>query len=236
ACNGAETCGTCPADCGVCPPVCGDGACNGAETCGTCPADCGVCPPACGDGLCNGAETCGTCPADCGVCPPACGDGLCNGAETCESCAADCGACPPPPHCGDGICQADEACGSCALDCGACPPADVCGDGSVSLGTVDMENDSRHPLYGYVYFDADPWRRHYLCIVNGDPDGRHRSSHVIAWVNGQNLLNPSDFMPQSNPPAVVTAPFAARFFNYAVVKLFGPRPPEHIRVDIREEW
>ncbi len=28
----------------VVQPYCGDGVCNGAETCGTCPADCGVCP------------------------------------------------------------------------------------------------------------------------------------------------------------------------------------------------
>src|SRR5258708_24500952 len=26
-------------------PYCGDGACNGVETCGTCPEDCGPCPP-----------------------------------------------------------------------------------------------------------------------------------------------------------------------------------------------
>ncbi|MBM4370195.1 MAG: hypothetical protein FJ098_00975, partial [Deltaproteobacteria bacterium] len=59
-------------DCGPCPPGCPDGACNGTETCATCPADCGACPPACPDGACNGTETCATCPADCGACPPAC--------------------------------------------------------------------------------------------------------------------------------------------------------------------
>jgi len=50
------------------PPVCGDGACNGTDTCSSCPADCGACP-VCGDGVCNGSETNATCPADC-TCAP----------------------------------------------------------------------------------------------------------------------------------------------------------------------
>ena len=33
--------------CSTCSPVCGDGACNGDETCATCPDDCSVCPPSC---------------------------------------------------------------------------------------------------------------------------------------------------------------------------------------------
>ena len=120
ACDGTETCSTCPADCGACPPACGDGGCNGTETCSTCPADCGACPPACGDGSCNGTETCSTCPADCGACPPTCGDGYCHGAETCSTCPSDCGACTPV--CRDGICDRalGENCTSCPDDCYPC--------------------------------------------------------------------------------------------------------------------
>lgn len=62
ACNGAETCSSCPSDCGNC---CGNGSCGNGETCATCPQDCGVC---CGNGSCGNGETCTTCPSDCGVC------------------------------------------------------------------------------------------------------------------------------------------------------------------------
>jgi len=56
-------------------PVCGDRACNGTETCSSCPQDCGQCPPpppsvVCGDGICNGSETCSICSIDCGACTP----------------------------------------------------------------------------------------------------------------------------------------------------------------------
>ncbi len=71
-------------------PACGDGACNGGETCSTCPGDCGDCPPGCGDGACNGGETCSTCPDDCGACPPVCGNGVCEAGESCGNCAGDC--------------------------------------------------------------------------------------------------------------------------------------------------
>ena len=67
-------------------PTCGDAACDGAETCSSCPMDCGACPPVCGDTACNGAETCDSCPGDCGACPSVCGDGSCDADETCESC------------------------------------------------------------------------------------------------------------------------------------------------------
>jgi hypothetical protein len=50
--------------------VCGDAACNGSETCTSCPNDCGACPAVCGDGSCNGAETCSGCASDCGTCGP----------------------------------------------------------------------------------------------------------------------------------------------------------------------
>ena len=124
-CNGAETCGTCPADCGACPAVCGDGDCNGAETCDTCPADCGACPTVCGDGACEGAETCGSCPADCGACVQVCGDGDCNGSETVLSCHADCApswmnsAAPSGFH---GAAFMDDA-----TSCGACHGATLTG-------------------------------------------------------------------------------------------------------------
>jgi hypothetical protein len=88
---------------------CGDGACNGDETCDSCPDDCGVCPaPECGDGACNGDETCDSCPGDCGACPE-CGDGACNGDETCDSCPDDCGACPDCLDAGES-CQSDADC------------------------------------------------------------------------------------------------------------------------------
>jgi hypothetical protein len=79
------------------PAECGDSACNGTETCTTCPGDCGACP-ACGDTKCNGTETCTTCPGDCGACP-VCGDTKCNGTETCTTCPGDCGACPASSWC-----------------------------------------------------------------------------------------------------------------------------------------
>ncbi|MRG95154.1 CAP domain-containing protein [Polyangium spumosum] len=51
---------------------CGDGACNGSESCATCPMDCGSC---CGNGVCSAPETCMNCPADCGMCETCAGAG-----------------------------------------------------------------------------------------------------------------------------------------------------------------
>jgi len=45
--------------------VCGDDACDGAETCSSCPQDCGACVPVCGDGACGSGETEASCPQDC---------------------------------------------------------------------------------------------------------------------------------------------------------------------------
>lgn len=47
----------------VTEPACGDGACNGSETCSTCPADCGSCPPSGGGGLPSSAYNPPTPPA-----------------------------------------------------------------------------------------------------------------------------------------------------------------------------
>jgi hypothetical protein len=127
ACDGSETCGTCPGDCGPCSAVCGDFACDGGETCSSCPGDCGSCGGAfCGDLSCNGSETCSSCPGDCGSCAPVCGDLTCDGGETCSTCPGDCGTCAPPV-CGDLACNGSETCATCAGDCGTCPPP-VCGD------------------------------------------------------------------------------------------------------------
>lgn len=152
ACNGDETCQTCPKDCGEC---CGNGTCQPeyGEDCGTCAADCGPC---CGNGLCeagrnedcascaqdcgqccgNGVcetgrgESCATCAGDCGSC---CGNGLCEAGrnENCRTCDRDCGACTPVPACGNGTCSGAETCTSCPADCGTCTPVPPsCGDGT----------------------------------------------------------------------------------------------------------
>lgn len=118
ACDGGETCGSCPDDCGTC---CGDGICGGGETCQSCEVDCGPC---CGNNACDAGETCQSCEADCGPC---CGNGVCgDGGETCASCEADCGPC-----CGNGVCDGavSEHCFSCAQDCGPC-----CGNGACDWG------------------------------------------------------------------------------------------------------
>jgi hypothetical protein len=190
----------------------------------------------CGDGSCNGAETCATCPDDCQACPPVCGDGSCNGTEVCDICVADCGECePPPPRCGDGICQDVEGCGSCPADCGECPPADVCDDGGTLLAEVELERDHHGMVEGLVLFTADPWRDHWICLVNGNPDGTARASHAIVWVSTDGVvINPSDLKPHGDPPAKVVVPFDAWFVNYSVVRLFGPHPPERIKVEYRE--
>jgi hypothetical protein len=116
ACDGTETCSSCPEDCGLCPH-CGDGVCDDGETCLTCAPDCGPCPR-CGDGKCTPPdETCYTCPEDCGACA-GCGNGTCDMGETCASCETDCGPCSV---CGNGKCEAPyEDCANCPTDCGAC--------------------------------------------------------------------------------------------------------------------
>ena len=110
------------------PPSCGDGACNGAETCSTCPGDCGACPvtppsASCGDGACNGSETCSSCPGDCGACasnPPvsqaSCSDGIQNQGETGIDCGGPCSACSDPCR---GV-NCDPRC-KYSCDFGVCP-------------------------------------------------------------------------------------------------------------------
>ena len=108
--------------------------------------------------------------------------------------------------------------------------------GSDSLGVLDIERNGHHPVWRWAHFTAHPWRQHYVCIENGAPDGSRRAAHVIVWKPGEGIIvNPSDFQPHSNPPAVVIKSFDAWFVNFVVVKLFGDHPPEKIRVDFREE-
>jgi cysteine-rich repeat protein len=134
ACNGQETCASCPEDCGQC---CGDAACDQAtESCQSCPADCGQC---CGDGQCtlDFGEDCAQCPADCGPCPPVCGDEECNGEEDCAACPEDCGDC-----CGNEACEADlgEDCAACPEDCGDCCGNEACeADLGEDCATCDLD-------------------------------------------------------------------------------------------------
>jgi hypothetical protein len=125
-------------------PRCGDAACNGDETCSTCPADCGNC---CGDDTCAADESCTTCPADCGctgtdacnaetqaceACVP-----QCNGRECGDNgCGATCGDCANGVACDNGVCdvacmpQCDgRACGAdgCGATCGDCANGQICG-------------------------------------------------------------------------------------------------------------
>ena len=122
ACEGDESCSSCPDDCGTCPSECGDTNCDADESCASCPDDCGPCA-SCGDGECNGEENCVDCPSDCDASTCFCGDGVCTDSESCESCPGDCEVC----SCGDGTCSPvfGEDCGTCPNDCGVCS----CGDG-----------------------------------------------------------------------------------------------------------
>jgi len=69
---------------------CGDFACNGGETCGTCPTDCGACQT-CGDAICQAGETAVSCRADCGGGGGTCNHGPCQIGDpldpSCDPCA-----------------------------------------------------------------------------------------------------------------------------------------------------
>ncbi|MFH1531563.1 MAG: hypothetical protein ABIK09_12615 [Pseudomonadota bacterium] len=102
--------------------TCGNGACEGFETCETCPADCGCldgalclggmcCTPDCAGKTCGGdgcSGTCGSCTGDqdacvaglC-ACQPGC-DGLECGAD---GCGGSCGACDDVVSCTDDACD-----------------------------------------------------------------------------------------------------------------------------------
>ncbi len=107
--------------CGECAPLpsCGDAACNGDETCNTCPQDCGGC---CGNGACDTlyGESCVNCPSDCGPCSGSC----CTAKEStgCADqsvmdcvCAIDASCCAGPWDSGCAT-EADN-CGSCGGNC-----------------------------------------------------------------------------------------------------------------------
>ena len=120
ACNGDETCGTCPADCGSC---CGDGECGGDESCATCPADC----------TCAGGDVCNALTRMCDACEPQC-DGRECGPDGCGATCAD--GCAGGVACVNGLCLdpcepacEGRACGpdGCGATCGdGCEGADVC--------------------------------------------------------------------------------------------------------------
>lgn len=143
-CNGAETCGSCPADCsafcGSTPvPLCGNGIVNSGENCVNCPDDVGTCD-FCGNGTVDSGETCSNCPQDAGQCPPVCGNHIIESGETCSSCPADVGACSTStPTCGNGVVNSGETCSNCPADVGACqvPPAPTCTCSAPYCGQYD---------------------------------------------------------------------------------------------------
>ena len=92
--------------------VCPDGACNGGETCLSCPQDCGACPPVvctagyytaayCDDLACNCLNAKNTAPSCASICSTTynCPNGAVDGTPSCQNVA---GWCPPPT----GLCSA----------------------------------------------------------------------------------------------------------------------------------
>ncbi len=160
ACDGypllaSSNCGVC---CNVPAPVCSDGACNGGETCDSCPDDCGPCLGSCGavgGNTCGGPSGSSPCDgypllpsSDCATCCyiPAvgCGDGLCQGSESCTSCPDDCGVCPP--GCPNGSCDGGEDCASCPDDCGSCYPSCGAAGGNTCGGAPGSSPCDGYPL------------------------------------------------------------------------------------------
>jgi beta propeller repeat protein len=72
-------------------------------------------------------------------------------------------------------------------------------------GPVALSQTRRRPVYAHDKFAVTPGRKYYLCVDNGKPDRSQRSSHVLAAVDGNVVLTPSDFKPDQNPPRHVAA-------------------------------
>ncbi len=102
------------------PASCGDGACNGRETCSSCPGDCGACPPT--TPSCTPGSACSGCPAGgyCGGTPTCVYAGDCSCVKNCWGDAPDSGgacgyyACPAGTQgAGTVYCDSSQASGVC---------------------------------------------------------------------------------------------------------------------------
>jgi TolB protein len=73
-----------------------------------------------------------------------------------------------------------------------------------------MTRASYRPVYAKGSFAAEPGRTYYVCVENGDPSGKERTTQFVFSVDTRIELTPTNFRPLTNPPRWVTADLGLR--------------------------
>lgn len=199
----------------------------------------------CGNGLVCVNQACVACS----------NDGQCLNGNVCSA-----GRCVPPQCVSNNGCQGGQVCinnfcGPCAnnaqcnqgLVCanGACVPPqqqnnvdpDGCGINVHTLATVELMNAWHVPVLASGVYATRANHSYSVCVVNGDGHADMRTSALHFWNDVVEVLGPNDFKPNKNPPTVVVRPLVP--WNLGPVSvwlamLFGPNPPEAVKIKILE--
>jgi|SRR5579871_2894756 len=192
------------------------------NACGPCKLN-GQCPQ--GDVCYNG---------ECG--PPQCvNNGGCNGGQVCINNA--CVPCANDNQCNQGLVCTNGSCVQPQMQKPK-PDPDGCGNGT-AIVTVEMQQPWHVPVVAGGFYVAKANHHYWVCVVNGDGDPAKRTSSFIFVNDFFTVLTPANFKPNNNPPKIVTAPLTTwPFFKWQMwsAMLFGPHPPEAVKVKILESW
>ncbi len=142
-------------------------------------------------------------------------------------------------------CTSDLQCNQ-GLVCkgGACvakpdPPKtdpDGCGNGT-AIATVELVHNWQAPAAAWGAYQADPNHTYWVCVVNGDGDPKKKTSTMVFANNLDIVLTPADFKPNNNPPSLVTKTLHPwKFLKWQIwsAALFGPHPPEAVKIKIMQ--
>jgi beta propeller repeat protein len=79
-------------------------------------------------------------------------------------------------------------------------------------GPVTSTQPTKRPVYAGAGFSTVAGKTYYLCVMNGDAGGAHRTAQIIATVDNGIVLTPADFMPEKSPKAAVAVKLALTNF------------------------
>jgi beta propeller repeat protein len=87
-------------------------------------------------------------------------------------------------------------------------------------------------------FNVAQNRDYYLCVQNGIADGSKKTDQMLAVVDGQLVINPSDLKPNNNPPSWVAAKVVDGTTKSATahswtVTVYGNRVPSQVTIQPR---
>jgi hypothetical protein len=114
---------------------------------------------------------------------------------------------------------------------------DGCGVNVHAIATVDMQNAWHVPVAATGVYVARANQTYSVCVLNGAGHDDLRTSAFHFWHDFAEILDPGAFKPNNNPPRVVVRPLTPWNLgpvNVWLATLFGPHPPEAVRVKIME--